>query len=69
MFSLVWHGENISSIILSWYKHKVNDRATVKTKVYRQNSDMSHTLVSNKVADHSDVVGVGTAATTYSFSS
>ena len=38
---------------------------------YRQVSNMRHTLVSNKIVDHSDVVGappVGAAPTTSSFS-
>ena len=39
-------------------------------KYYRQTSDIIRTLVGNKIADHSDVVGaspVGAAPTTYSF--
>ena len=39
--------------------------------VYRQVSNISHTLVGNKIVDHSDVVGaspVGAARTTSSFS-
>ena len=39
--------------------------------VYRQTFNISHTLVGNKIVDHSDVVGavpVGTAPTTFSFS-
>ena len=38
---------------------------------YRQFSNIRHTLVGNKIADHSDVVGaapVGAAPTTSSFS-
>ena len=38
---------------------------------YRKVSDIKHTLVSNQIADHSDVVGaspVGAAPTTSSFS-
>ena len=37
---------------------------------YRQTSNISHTLVGNKIVDHSDVVGawpVAAAPTTYSF--
>ena len=40
-------------------------------KHYRQVSNISHTLVGNKIVDHSDVVGaslVGAAPTTFSFS-
>ena len=37
--------------------------------IYRQTSDISHTLVDNKIVDHSDVVGAAPAApTTSSFS-
>ena len=39
--------------------------------VYRQTSNISHTLGDNKIVDHSDVVGaspVGAAPTTISFS-
>ena len=39
--------------------------------IYRQTSNISHTLVDNKIVDHSDVVGaspVGAAPTTSSFS-
>ena len=39
--------------------------------MYRQVSNISHTLVDNKIVDHSDVVGaspVGAAPTTSSFS-
>ena len=38
---------------------------------YRKTSNISHTLVGNKIVDHSDVVGaspVGAAPTTSSFS-
>ena len=38
---------------------------------YQQSSNISHTLVGNKIVDHSDVVGaspVGAAPTTLSFS-
>ena len=38
--------------------------------VYRQISNISRTVISNKIVDHSDVVGaspVGPAPTTYSF--
>ena len=41
------------------------------TSIYRQTSNISHTLVGNKIVDHSDVVGaspVGTAPTTSLFS-
>ena len=44
------------------------DRATVS---YRQTSNISRTLVGNKIVDHSDVVGAspaGAASTTSSFS-
>ena len=39
--------------------------------IYHQTSNISHTLVENKIVDHSDVVGespAGTAPTTSSFS-
>ena len=39
--------------------------------IYRQTSDISRTLVGNKIVDHSDAVGaspVGAAPTTSSFS-
>ena len=41
------------------------------TRTYRKTSNISRTLVGNKIADHSDVVGaspVGAAPTTSSFS-
>ena len=41
------------------------------TSIYRKTSNLSHTLVGNKIVDHSDVVGaslVGAAPTTSSFS-
>ena len=44
---------------------------TNKNKIYRQTSNISHTIVGYKIVDHSDVVGaapVGTAPTTSSFS-
>ena len=44
--------------------NKIND-------IYRQVSNISRTLVGNKIVDHSDVVGaspVGAAPTTSSFS-
>ena len=42
-----------------------------KNRYYRKTSNISHTLVGNKIVDHSDVVGaspVGAAPTTTSFS-
>ena len=47
-----------------------NMYVVVETK-YPQSSDISHTLVGDKIIDHSDVVGaspVGAAPTTSSFS-
>ena len=44
---------------------------SVDKKIYCQTSDISHTLVGNKIVGHSDVVGaspVGAAPTTSSFS-
>ena len=44
---------------------------TAYTDIYRQVSNIRHTLVGNKFVDHSDVVGaspVGAAPTTSSFS-
>ena len=44
---------------------------TMHCIVYRQTSNLSRTLVGNKIVDHSDVVGaslVGAAPTTSSFS-
>ena len=52
----VWNDE---MILLQWKKY------------YCQTSNISHTLVGNKLVDHSDVVGaspVGFAPTTSSFS-
>ena len=43
---------------------------TIVSKLHCQTSDISHTLVGNKIVDHSDVVGalpVGAAPTTSSF--
>ena len=40
-------------------------------RIYHQTSDISHTLVGNKIVDHWDVVGAlpaGAARTTFSFS-
>ena len=48
----------------------MNDKEHFITK-YRQVSNISRTLVGNKIVDHSDVVGaspVGAAPTTSSFS-
>ena len=46
-------------------------QAIITTWTYRQNSNISRSLVGNKIVDHSDVVGaspVGAAPTTSSFS-
>ena len=44
---------------------------SISNDTYRQTSNISHTLVGNKIADHSDIVGaspVGAAPPTSSFS-
>ena len=54
--------------ILSILKHKFQLYLYLR---YRKTSNISHTLVGNKIVDHSDVVGasaVGAAPTTSSFS-
>ena len=52
--------------------HNVIMKMLIKSvETYRQVSNIRRTLVSNKIVDHSDVVGaspVGAAATTSSFS-
>ena len=48
----------------------LNKDHTAHNDSYRQPSNISHTLASNKIVDHSDVVGsspVGAAPTTSSF--
>ena len=48
-----------------------NALASKGVKTYRKTSNISHTLIGNKIADHSDVVGAspaGAAPTTSSFS-
>ena len=42
--------------------------APVAIHIYRQTSNIRDTLAGNKIVDHSDVVGVGAAPTTSSFS-
>ena len=54
-------------VILEQNKHKI----LYNKKIYRKTSNIRHTLVANKIVDHSDVVGassVGAAPTTSSFS-
>ena len=61
-------GCNVSSITFSLW---ICTRMVWKRIDYRQTSNISHTLVGNKIVDHSDVVGaspVGAAPTTSSFS-
>ena len=51
------------------YLHPVPDTSQIND--YRNTSNIRHTLVGNKIVDHSDVVGalpVGAAPTTSSFS-
>ena len=51
--------------------HKYIYRSHRKYSLYSQTSNISRTLVSNYIVDHSDVVGaspVGAAPTTFSFS-
>ena len=52
-------------------KMVVNTAGRVSMDSYRQISNISRTLIGNKIVDHSDVVGaspVGAAPTTSSFS-
>ena len=52
-------------------KHVNKNAHKVRKNIYRQVSNISRTLVGNKIVDHSDVVGaspVGAAPTTSSFS-
>ena len=62
----------ILSILLAWIKiYKYMYGIVVWYVIYRQVSNISRTLVGNKIVDHSDVVGaspVGAAPTTSSFS-
>ena len=53
----------------SWMKKSTAEELLM---IYPQTSNISHSLVGNKIVDHSDVVGaspVGAAPTTSSFSS
>ena len=50
---------------------KLSTLLVLRMEYYRQTSNISHTLLGNKIVDHSDVVGaspVGAAPTTSSFS-
>ena len=63
------HGKPINrrcyKIIFSWE----NNLMLIHYAAYRKTSNMSHTLVGNKIVDHSDVVGVSpVGATTSPFS-
>ena len=56
--------------IISQFCH-IYDKSVDTKEKYRQVSNISYTLVGNKIVDHSDVVGaspVGAAPTTSSFS-
>ena len=58
----------INTIPALWFRLGPNRRQAV---IYRQVSNISRTLVGNKIVNHSDVVGaspVGAAPTTSSFS-
>ena len=53
------------------FRYRAKVISDVDLEKYRQVSNIRHTLVGNKIADHSDVVGaspVGAAPTTSSFS-
>ena len=53
------------------FRYRAKVISDVDLEEYRQVSNIRHTLVGNKIADHSDVVGaspVGAAPTTSSFS-
>ena len=55
----------------SFYDTDLHGYAYVLAGEYRKTCNISHTLVGNKIVDHSDVVGaspVGAAPTTSSFS-
>ena len=55
--------------VFKWINHNIKYSTT--KFILRQTSDISRTLVRNKIVDHSDVVGsspVGAAPTTSSFS-
>ena len=57
-----------SNVPICMYVHK---RMRMSIYMYRKTSNIRRTLVSNKIGDHSDVVGaspVGVAPTTSSFS-
>ena len=52
-------------------QNKLIRKYTIPDNIYRKTSNIRRTLVSNKIVDHSDVVGaspVGAAPTTSSFS-
>ena len=55
-------------IYISHGQHAYGNRAS--SAIYRQTSNIRHTVVGNEIVDHSDVVGaapVGAAPTTSSF--
>ena len=55
--------------LIKWLENKIWER--MLKKQYRKTSNISRTLIGNKVVDNSDVVGaspVGAAPTTSSFS-
>ena len=59
---------NVSSLHTYIWTFKI---CRYEEKNYRKTSNISHTLVGNKIVDHSDVVGaspVGATPTTSSFS-
>ena len=76
-----WHRTNIdfSLVTLVWHSPESNFKSAqaiilyneLENYTYRKTSNISRTLVGNKIVDHSDVVGaspVGAAPTTSSFS-
>ena len=60
---------NKKSLLLTWTQ--LWSKIDIEDKMYRQVYNIRHSLVGNKIVDHSDVVGaspVGAAPTTSSFS-
>ena len=67
----LWSFPRPSSSIWSCRTYKNNAKSVKYWYTYRQTSNISHTLVGNKIVDHSDVVGAspaGAAPTASSFS-
>ena len=63
-----YYGNLWWNLMHNWVHLKVT---LASPTTYRKNSNIRHTLVGNKIVDHSDVIGaspVGAAPTTSSFS-